>query len=85
MFALLEEHHAVIGVGDTALSVPSENPRCDHTVAPAIVYLQSHVGQFKFLRDLPDIGSLALILLRLINGKLDDLFKPLEYPLFHEV
>ena len=52
ILSLLEKNDAVVGIGDSPLSISGEDPRSQHTVAAAIVYLESHIWQFELLGDL---------------------------------
>ena len=47
----LEEDHAVIRVGDTALGISGKHPWGKDTIATLVVYLQADIGELELLRD----------------------------------
>jgi hypothetical protein len=63
LILLLKENDTIHGVGDPALGVSREDPRCEYTISATVVYLESHVGEFKFLWDLLLVVFMVVVFL----------------------
>ena len=88
ILVLFEKNDTIIGIGNSALSISSEDPRSKDTIAATVIYLETHIWQFKFLWDLLTLMVVLLVIL-LLRGrwcrKLNDLFKSLQRPFLNLV
>jgi hypothetical protein len=89
ILGLFEKNDTIIGIGNSALRISSKDPRSKDTIAATIIYLETHIWQFKFLWDLLTLMVVLLIILLLLRRwwcrKLDDLFKSLQRPFLNLV
>jgi len=87
ILCLFEKYDAVIGVSNSALSISSKNPRCNHAVAATIIYLDSHIWQLQLLWDLLTLMVIFLVNLQLWGRccQLNHLFESLQRPFLNLV
>jgi hypothetical protein len=88
ILGLFEKNDTIIGIGNSALSISRKDPRSEDTIAATIIYLETHIWQFKFLWDLLTLMVVLLVILLLLRRwcrKLNDLFKSLQRPFLNLV